>query len=170
MPLNIDLLQILLHALNFIILAGGLIFLLYRPINKFLQGRKEYFEKAQKEIEIKTEENEKLSAEYEEKLKIASKEIAEMRLNAEKEIAEISKTTIEDAKEKASAIVLAAEKEAEDRKEHILDAAGTEIGELIVTATQKLLSNTVTPERNTELYDEFIRLAEENMKNKRNSK
>ena len=32
MPLNIDFLQVLLHMLNFVILAGGLSLLLYKPI------------------------------------------------------------------------------------------------------------------------------------------
>ena len=41
-----------------------------------------------------------------------------------------------------------------------LDAAQTEIGELVISAAQKLLSDTVTPERDRELYDAFIRLAE----------
>ena len=67
-------------------------------------------------------------------------------------------------------IILAAEQEAEDRKEHILDSAQTEIGELVVAATQKLLSDTVTPERNTELYDEFIRLADKTIADKRAAK
>ena len=40
MPLNIDFLQVLLHMLNFVILAGGLTFLLFKPINKFLENRK----------------------------------------------------------------------------------------------------------------------------------
>ena len=53
-----------------------------------------------------------------------------------------------------------AETEAENRKQHILDAAQTEIGELVISAAQKLLSDTVTPERDRELYDAFIRLAE----------
>ena len=77
---------------------------------------------------------------------------------------------MEKAKETAKLIVAAAEKEAEDRKEHILDSAQTEIGELVVAATQKLLSDTVTPERNTELYDEFIRLADKTIADKRAAK
>ena len=42
MPLNIDFLQILLHLLNFVILAGGLTFLLYKPVVKFLESRRAY--------------------------------------------------------------------------------------------------------------------------------
>ncbi len=170
MPLNIDFLQILLHAFNFIILAGGLTFLLFKPISRFLEERRAYFENAEREISEGKAENERLKEEYEEKLKSASEEILEMRTAAEREIAEMSKTTIDHAKDNAKAIILAAEKEAEDRKEHILDSAQTEIGELVVTATQKLLSDTVTPERNSALYDEFIRLADKTLADKRAKK
>ena len=37
----------------------------------------------------------------------------------------------------------------------------------MVAATQKLLSDTVTSERNSALYDEFIRLAEDTVAEKR---
>lgn len=170
MPLNIDLLQILLHMFNFLILSGGLTLLLFKPVNKFLEERKAYFENAEREIKQQSEKNEILKAEYEAKLKDASEEIAEMRTSAEKEIADISKSTLAQAKEKADSIILAAEKQAEDRKEHILDSVQTEIGELVVSATQKLLSDTVTPERNSALYDEFIRLADKTIADKRASK
>ena len=75
--------------------------------------------------------------------------------------------TLKEAHQKADAIVRTAEQEAEKRKEHILDSAQTEIGELVLAATQKLLSDTVTPERNIALYDEFIRLADEKIAEER---
>lgn len=170
MPLNIDLLQILLHILNFLILAGGLTFLLFKPVSKFLEERQKHFEAAQREIDENNAQNEQLRIEYETKISAANEQITEMRIAAEKESADVSKATIERAKEKANAIISAAEKEAEDRKEHILDSAQTEIGELVITATQKLLSDTVTPERNSALYDEFIRLADKTIADKRASK
>ena len=40
-PLNIDWQQILLHLLNFVILAGGLYLLLYQPVKAFME--KPYF-------------------------------------------------------------------------------------------------------------------------------
>ena len=48
MPLNIDFLQVLLHLLNFVILAGGLTFLVYRPVLRFIDERRERIEKAEK--------------------------------------------------------------------------------------------------------------------------
>ena len=41
-PLNINFQQILLHLLNFVILAGGLYFLLYGPVKKFMDGRQKH--------------------------------------------------------------------------------------------------------------------------------
>ena len=37
-PLNIDWQQILLHLLNFVILAGGLYLLLYQPVKAFMEN------------------------------------------------------------------------------------------------------------------------------------
>ena len=50
-----------------------------------------------------------------------------------------------------------AENEAEARKEHILDSAQTEIGELVIEAAQKLLKDSASPDRTHELYNEFIK-------------
>lgn len=47
-PLNIDWQQILLHMLNFTILALGLFLVLYNPVKKFMQKRKEYYEEIEK--------------------------------------------------------------------------------------------------------------------------
>ena len=68
MPLNIDFLQVLLHMLNFVILAGGLTFLLFKPINKFLENRKAHFEKLERDNAESAETNAKAKAEYEQKL------------------------------------------------------------------------------------------------------
>ena len=84
MPLNIDFLQILLHMLNFVILAGGLTFLLFKPVNRFLDQRREQFAQAEKKNIESAEENERLRAEYEQKLKDADTEIAEKKKSAEK--------------------------------------------------------------------------------------
>lgn len=161
-PLNIDFLQILLHMLNFVILAGGLSLLLYNPIQNFLTERAAKLAEIEQKNKEAAEENEKMKAEYEEKMLSAKEEIAEMKKQAEQEWAATSAQYIDAAKEKADAIIRSAEEEAEERKDHILESAQSEIGELVVAATQKLLSETVTPEHNSALYDEFIRVAGEN--------
>ena len=157
LPLNIDVIQILLHMLNFVILAGGLTLLLFNPVNKFLEERKAHFENLTKENEEKAAENERLREEYEKKLADADKTILLMQDEARKKSAEEAKEYLDAAKKKAQAVVIAAEDEAEKRRKQILDSAQSEIGELVVEATQKLISETASPERNKALYDEFLK-------------
>lgn len=158
-PLNIDFLQVLLHLLNFVILAGGLTFLLYKPVMRFLEQRRQHFAKLEEENRLAAEENQRLRDEYEQKMEAAEAEIEEKQKIAEKEWADVAAQHIDAAKEKAAAILQEAEEDAEERKEHILESAQTEISELVVSAAQKLLAGTASPERNSALYDEFVRLA-----------
>ena len=157
MPLNIDIVQILLHMLNFVILAGGLTFILFKPVKKFLEERQKYFADKEKEIAEGLEKNESLKAEYDKKIASVEEEIEEMRVAAKNETAQAAKEYLNNAQDKAAAIIAEAESQAEDRKEHILDSAQTEIGELVIEATQKLLETEATPDRTQELYDEFIK-------------
>ena len=68
MPLNIDFTQVLLHMLNFVILAGALGFLLFKPITKFTADRQKHFEDLAKENEEAAKANAEMKAEYEQKL------------------------------------------------------------------------------------------------------
>ncbi|MBR4439107.1 MAG: hypothetical protein IKS88_00720, partial [Clostridia bacterium] len=53
LPLNIDLQQILLHMLNFVILFGGLYFILYKPVKKFMDSRASRYAEKEAEAERK---------------------------------------------------------------------------------------------------------------------
>ena len=51
LPLNIDWQQILLHALNLVILVGGLYALLFKPVKKFMDQRTENYQKMKADAE-----------------------------------------------------------------------------------------------------------------------
>ncbi|MCR5686056.1 MAG: ATP synthase F0 subunit B [Lachnospiraceae bacterium] len=159
MPLNIDIVQILLHMLNFVILAGGLTLLLFKPVEKFLNERKAHYEELEKKIALETEENVRLNEEYSNKLTGAEETIARMQAEADKKTAQAAKETLDAANEKARSIIAAAEEEAEQRRKQILDSAQTEIGELVIEATQKLIGANEAPEQSKRLYDEFLKQA-----------
>ena len=159
MPLNIDFVQILLHMLNFVILAGGLTLLLFNPVRKFIEKRQQQFEARDAENRENALKAESARAEYEQKLAAFENETEAIRLKIEQEAADTAKAYIDSAKAEADAIVAKAEADAEKRKEQILDSAQTEIGELVISAAQKLLADTATPERTQELYDAFIEQA-----------
>lgn len=158
--LGIDFVQVLLHLLNFVILAGGLTLLVYKPVVKFLDARRARFEALEEQNQAAKEENDRLLQAYAQRHNEAEAEIAELRAKAEREAAETARGYIDSAKVKAAAILANAEEEAEARRAQILDSAQTEIGELVIEAAQKLLVDTADPERTAALYDEFLRRAE----------
>ena len=167
MPLNIDIVQILLHLLNFVILAGGLTFLLFKPVGRFLEERRKRFEEQARENAEKAAENERLNQEYQEKIRNADTEIAEMRTAAEQEAAAAARVYLDNAKERADEMIRAAETEAEARKSQILESAHTEISELVLSAAQKLVENTEEEDRTHALYDAFLEQEEEALKRRK---
>lgn len=82
MPLNINLQQILLHALNFVILFGAMYFLLYKPVKSFMDSRKAHYEKMDEDAKAVLAEAEKTKADYEAQLKSADEEIARRQREA----------------------------------------------------------------------------------------
>ena len=83
MPLNIDWQQILLHLLNFAILAFGLYLLLYHPIKKFMKKREESYREREDKANQTLESAREKSEEYARKLADADREIAEKRKEIE---------------------------------------------------------------------------------------
>lgn len=160
--LGIDIVQILLHMLNFVILAGGLWLLLYKPVMKFLDDRRAHFEALEAQSAAAKEESDRLQEAYATRISDAETEIAALKQKAEREGAAVAKSYIDQAKERSAAIVAAAENAAEMRRAQILDSAQTEIGELVLEAAQKLLSDTADEARTHALYEEFLRRAEAN--------
>ena len=79
LPLNIDWQQILLHAFNFILLGGGLGFLLYKPVKKFMNGREEYYKNMDAEAEKKLADAKADAEKYSKLLADAEKETEAMR-------------------------------------------------------------------------------------------
>ncbi len=160
LPLNIDIVQILLHMLNLVILVGGLTLILYNPVVKFLNQRRDAIAAQEKKNADDAAANAKLKAEYEEKMQQAEEEMRAKQIAFDQESAKAAEQYMTEAQTKAEALLRAAEEEAESRKEHILDAAQTEIQELVLEATHKLLADTVSPERDAELYDSFIQMTQ----------
>ena len=108
-PLNIDWQQILLHLLNFVILAGGLYLLLYKPVKTFMEKRQQY---------------------YQEQDAKAAKTLAD----AEKTAAEV-RQQLKNADADAAAKLAAAQREHDKQ----LSDAQKELKDLAVTATEKLV-------------------------------
>ncbi len=161
MPLNIDFVQVLIHMLNFVILFGGLTLLLFKPITKFLNERKEYYENLEAETAQKVAEADRAKEEYERRLSAIKTDMAHLAQEQEQEMAATANAYLEKAQGKANQIIAEAEKTAKEHKAHILDSAQSDFSELVLEAAKKLIADTSTPERDRELYDEFIKATKE---------
>lgn len=154
-PLNIDLQQILLHLLNFTILAFGLYFLLYKPVKDFMAKREAHYAAMDAEAEehlAKAKESEEL---YRARLDSAEGEIAELRRSAAADMERLSEQRSREAEAEARKIISAAEAVARREHDKIIDSAREEVSEMALTAVKKIMNESLS-----DSYDEFLSAAE----------
>lgn len=140
MPLNINIQQILLHLLNFTILAGGLYILLYGPVKKFMDAREEHYKKLDDEAEEKLNAAKAAEAEYAEKMAEAKKEIAILRAESDKKAQAAADEKIEAAVKESREIIKKARESAEYEKSKIIADANREIEGLVSEAVDKMIA------------------------------
>ena len=141
MPLNIDWQQILLHLLNFAILAGGLYFLLYKPVKSFMAKREQHYKEIDENAANDRKEAAALRKAAQEKYDAAADEIVHMRTKASDEIEAEKQRLLGDARAEARRILETAGKTAEMRSKKALADSNDEIRAIALEAVQKLLIN-----------------------------
>ncbi len=141
MPLNIDWQQILLHLLNFAILAGGLYFLLYKPVKSFMAKREQHYKEMNDAAETNRAEAAELRKATQEKYDAAVDEIIHMRTKASDEIEAEKQRLLGEARAEARRILETAGKTAEMRSKKALADSNDEIRAIAMEAVQKLLIN-----------------------------
>jgi len=140
-PLNIDWQQILLHLFNFTVLAGGLYFLLYKPVQDFMEKRNNYYQEMNEAAAKHLEEAERLEKEYQNRLEQADTEIAEKKAQALVETEELVNASLEDARRQKEKIIADAQGIAQNERKKILLEAREDIVKLALAATKKMLNN-----------------------------
>ena len=107
-PLNIDWRQILLHLFNFVILAGGLYILLYRPIKNFMKQREDYYQSLHQDAEQVQEQARQLKEEYQAQLSQVDSAIEQKKAAAEQELDQLREQELAEARKQADAILVKA--------------------------------------------------------------
>ena len=154
-PLNIDWQQILLHLMNFVILAGGLYFLLYKPVKAFMDKRAAYSQEQADQAAQTTQAAQQLKADYEARLSAADDEIREEKKQAQKDAAAAAQQQLDAARAEAEKIVSDAQALAERSREKIVRQAGQDVKDLAAEATEKLVLQS-----GGDAFDQFLDLAE----------
>ena len=155
-PLNIDFQQILLHLLNFVILFAIIYFLLYKPVKKFMEKRRQEYEDMDAQAERKLSEASQMKESYEEKLKGADEEIRSKMTQAAQDSQKRCEDMEEEARLKARQIVDNAVKEAEDERDKIIDQAGESVVRIAQDAARKVIF-----ENSSDAFDQFLNEAEQ---------
>ncbi len=141
MPLNIDWQQILLHLLNFTILAGGLYFLLYKPVKDFMAKREQHYKEIDDLAMQDRTETAQLRRAAQEKYDAMSDEIALMRSKASDEIEAEKARMLGEARAEARRILETAGKTADMRAKKALADSNEQIREIALEAVHKLIIN-----------------------------
>ena len=145
MPLNIDWQQILLHAFNFIILAAGLTFLLFKPVRKFMQERQEKYRKTAEEHARKQAELSQLDEEKNAKIASMDSELESHRKEFLAQTEARNKHLIDEAETQAQTILTESRKKAEEEKAAFFSGAEREIADMVVNSAAKLLAVNSSP-------------------------
>ncbi len=141
MPLNIDWQQILLHLLNFAILAGGLYFLLYKPVKDFMAKREQHYKELDEAARRDREKADELLKAAQAKYDAAEDEIVQLRTKASDEIETERQRQIADARAEARRILETAGKTADMRSRKALTDSNEELRTLAMDAVEKLMSD-----------------------------
>ena len=139
MPLNIDWQQILLHLLNFVILAGGLYFLLYKPVEDFMGKRAAQYRELDEQARRDREEAAAMHKDAQEKLDALHEEIAQLRIKAGDEVEAERQQMISEARAEARRILDTAGKTAEQRSKKAIADMNEEIRDLAMDAVRKMM-------------------------------
>ena len=137
-PLNIDWQQILLHLLNFVILAGGLNLLLYKPVKTFMEKRQQYYQEQDAKAAKTLADAEKTAAS-------ADFWAADAAMQRQ----------LSDARAQAEQILADAHAAAQREHDKLLSDAQKELKDLAVTATEKLVLQS-----DGDAFDQFLDAAE----------
>ena len=155
MPLNIDLQQILLHWLNLAILTGGLYFLLFKPVKRFMEQREAHYRELDRQAADKLAQAEQLKLDCQAKLDRADDEIHQEKVKAQQAAQQAAQEQMEQAEEQAKHIVAKAKAEAEQSKERAIRESQKELRELAAKAAKKLAAKP-----GDDFYDQFLDLTE----------
>ena len=155
MPLNINFQQIFLHMLNFVLLSGGLYFILYKPIKDFMEKRRKLYEDMDDEARVKLEKADELKREYEERLGRADEEIKKSRESVELQANSDAAAIIENAQKEAEDILAKSKKQAEYESKEALRRANREISDITVKAVKKAIYGDTN-----EAFNAFLESAE----------
>ena len=153
---GLDWKSMLFYIVNFLILLGAMIGLLYKPVKNMLKNKRESLDSAFAENEKLKEESAKSKAEYEKLTEDAKLENARVAATVAAAAQEKADAIIEEAQEQAKSIVAAAKKESATQMEQLKGEYRDSVNTLAVQIAEKLLEREISSADNDELIEQVL--------------
>lgn len=141
---GIDVRLILLQILNFGLLAAGLSYLLYKPVLRLLDERRERVEQGMKDAEAAAAIRATAESEKQSVLTAAQREAEAVALRAKEHAEEKGRSIVTAAEAKAAQLVASATETSEELKRTAQRESEAEIAKAAVLAAEKILVDRTT--------------------------
>jgi F-type H+-transporting ATPase subunit b len=147
---------LLSQIINFLILFLALRFLLWKPMLKMLNERKQRIAQGLEDAEQARKNRERAQAEYEERIKQAEQEREEILARATEEGEQASAETLAQARAQAERIVAEGKETVEQERQQVLVELRSQVAALSIAAANKLVGEALDEQRQRRLIDEFF--------------
>lgn len=145
------------QLVNFTLLAVLLYLLLYKPVLKLLDQRKERIAKSMADVDAAREAAARAQQEYDRKIAEAQRKAQEIIAQAAQTGEKVSAEIKAEAQREADAIRQRAREEAALEKEHLLADVQKQIAGLSMLAAERVLGEAMDPDLQRKLLDQFMR-------------
>jgi F-type H+-transporting ATPase subunit b len=147
---------LLSQIVNFLILFLALRFLLWKPMLKMLNERKQRIAQGLEDAEQAYRDRERAQAEYEERIKQARQGREEILAKAAEEGEKAKAETLAQARAQAEQIVAEGKETVEQERQQMLAALRSQVAALSIAAANKLIGEALDEQRQRRLIDEFF--------------
>ncbi|MBD5131644.1 MAG: ATP synthase F0 subunit B [Clostridiales bacterium] len=159
---GLDWKSMLFYLVNFILLIGALVGLVYIPVRKMLRAKRKSLDDVYQENEKLKAETESVKAEYEKITADAKAESARAAAEVALAAQEKADAIIDEAQQKANAIVDGAKKEAAMQSAQLKGEYRESVNTLAVQVAEKLLEREITEKDNADLIEQVLSDWEDN--------
>ena len=147
---------LLSQIVNFLILFGALYFLLWKPMLKMLNERKQRIAQGLEDAEQARRDRERAQAEYEERIKQAEQEREAILARAAGEGEQARAEALAQARAQAERIVAEGKEAVERERQRMLADLRGQVAALSIAAANKLIGEALDEQRQRRLIDEFF--------------
>jgi F-type H+-transporting ATPase subunit b len=147
---------LLSQIVNFLILFVALRFLLWKPMLKMLNERKQRIAQGLEDAEQARKDRERAQAECEERIKQAEQERREILAKAAEEGEQAQAETLAQARARAERIIAEGKEAVELERQQMLAELRSQVAALSIAAANKLIGEALDGQRQRRLIDEFF--------------